>query len=61
MDKSSGIGFDRQAFATSGEQATRPPSPLTGIALILVAVVAIGFVRKLQDPGARLWRHFCRR
>src|ERR1700720_753215 len=44
MDKSSGIGFDRQAFATSGEQATRPPSPLTGIALILVAVVAIGFV-----------------
>src|ERR1700722_2787129 len=44
MDKSSGIGFDRQALATSGEQATRPPSPLTGIALILVAVIAIGFI-----------------
>jgi len=44
MDKSSGIGFDRQAFATSGEQAPRPASPLTGIALILVAVIAIGFI-----------------
>jgi hypothetical protein len=44
MDKSSGIGFDRQAFATSGEQAPRSASPLTGIALILVAVVAIGFI-----------------
>jgi len=44
MDKSSGIGFDRQAFATSAEQGPRSASPLTGIALILVAVVAIGFV-----------------
>ena len=44
MDKSTGIDFDRQAFATSAVQVPRPASPLTGIALLLIAVVAIGVV-----------------
>jgi Tfp pilus assembly protein PilV len=44
MDKSSGIGFDRQAFATSTEQAPRSASPLVGTALLVIAVVVLGFV-----------------
>jgi hypothetical protein len=44
MDKTSGIDFDRQAFVTSAEQSPRSASPLTGIALLLIGVVAIGFV-----------------
>jgi len=44
MDKSSGVGFDRQAFATSAEQAPRSASPLIRIGLLLLGVVALGFV-----------------
>jgi hypothetical protein len=44
MDKSSGIDFDRQAFATSTEQAPRSASPLAGIALLVLVVVVLGFV-----------------
>jgi len=44
MDKSSGIGFDRQAFVASPEQAPRSASPLVGTALLVIAVVVLGFV-----------------